>query len=121
MEGQLFGMIGITLLQLFAIYAIVMERKRIEKITKTMTFRIEVDETKLEKHLTTIAAKLREERDDKDAQETHINHTTAEVIKQVTDALEAISLDKTKDVKIIMSNDNINQGKFIMKLSFRPV
>lgn len=123
MESQLFGAIGICVLQLILIWTTISQRKKMEKIADNLEVKIkvEVDETKLEKHIDKLISQFQQTTDDNQAQDTFINHTAAEVIKQITDAMEVISLDKSKNVKIIVSNDNINQERFIVKLSYRTV
>lgn len=66
-----------------------------------------------------IAAVVLQLKESKDAQEIYNNQSSAEVVKQVTNALEVLTGARDKNVKIIISNDRINQGGFEIKLSYR--
>jgi hypothetical protein len=98
--------------------------RKLERINKIVDgvevkFRVEVDETKLDKHLAQHFADLKYSLEDDEAQDIFKKQSAAEVVKQVTDALGAITFDKTRDVKIIIANDKINQEGFEIKLSYR--
>lgn len=77
------------------------------------------EDKQLNNRILRIVSQLRKTDEYKEAQDIFTGQSAAQVVEQITEALEAITLAKNKDVKIIISNDNTIQECFEIKLSYR--
>lgn len=119
MNPQLLTVILISVAQLILVILVYNLKMWFSRMANTLRHNVNMGEVDLTVRIARIVAQFRQNDESREAQDHFNNQTTAEVIKQVTSALESISMDKSRDVKIIISNDKINQEGFEIKLSYR--
>lgn len=119
MNHDIIYIVGIVLVQLVLTFVLLDIKGKVQRMLHEVGIQNIMSSSVLPILVAKILSNFRSADESKEAQDIFTGQTAAEVVKQVTDALEAISLDKTKDVKIIISNDKINQEGFEVKLSYR--
>lgn len=119
MRNEFLIPILIGIFQLFLLFATTDLKRAIRRMINGININNGLDKAALTMFVARIVAQFRQADETKEAQDVFHKQTASDVIKEVTQALEAITLAKTKDVKIIISNDKINQEGFEIKLSYR--
>lgn len=118
MNDQIFNTI-VTIVQISILAIMFQLRDSFKKMVATINYNIKTTEPDLSIKIARIVAQVRKEEEGQGSVMTIANLSASDVIKEITNALEILAEDKSKNIKIIISNDKINQGSFEINISYR--
>lgn len=109
----------ITAVQIFIIVILFDLKGIFRNIIETIKYSTIGSEAELTLRIARIVAQFRKAEETEKAKLAVNNQSASDIIKEITNALEILTEEKTVDMKIIISNDKVNQGSFAISVSYR--